>query len=81
MILSIQLNTTQMWDYYINAMLALNSDLTAHAVLKRSVLSRAFKAGNASSKMSEALYLKYVELLFSNDRNDETIPFVSKKNL
>lgn len=65
-----------MWDYYINAMLALNSDKSTQASLKRSSLSRAFKAAHDSNNMSEPHYLQYIELLYSMKPKDETIPKV-----
>lgn len=73
-------DTTQMWDYYINAMLELNSDLTTQASLKRHSLSRAFKAANESNNMSEDHYLQYIELLFANNPKDETIAQVLEKS-
>lgn len=62
-----------MWEYYINAMLELNSDLTTQASLKRISLSRAFRAANESNNMSEDHYLQYVELLYSKNPKDEAI--------
>lgn len=60
-----QLKTTQMWDYYVKAMIDLHSDLNSLASLKRNALYRAFHLGNESGIMSEDLYLQYIELLYS----------------
>lgn len=54
-----------MWDYYINAMLELNADLSTQASLKRHALSRAFRAAFESNNMSEDHYIQYVELLYA----------------
>lgn len=73
-------DTVQMWNYYINAMLELNSDLTTQASLKRQALARAFRAANESNNMSENHYLQYVELLYANNPKDETIVQVLEKS-
>lgn len=65
-----------MWDYYISAMLELNSDKTTQAGLKRSSLSRAFRAAHESNNMSESHYLQYIELLYNTKAKDEVIPKV-----
>lgn len=75
-----EVDTTQMWDYYLNAMLELNSDLTTQAALKRHLLSRAFRAANESNNMSEDHYLQYVEMLYANNPKDETIALVLNKS-
>lgn len=73
------LNTQKMWTYYLNAMLELNNDLSTLAECKRSNLGRAFMAANESNKMSENHYLQYIELLHSNNPNDENIIRVFRK--
>lgn len=75
-----RLNTTQMWNYYLNAMLDLNSDLTTQASLKRSVLGRAFRDADESNNMSEEHYLRYVELLFKNNSSDPMIAQVLNRS-
>lgn len=75
-----EVDTTQMWDYYLNAMLELNSDLATQASLKRHLLSRAFRAANESNNMSEDHYLQYVEMLYANNPKDETIAQVLNKS-
>lgn len=72
-------DTVAMWNFYINAMLEMNSDLTTQASLKRQALNRAFRAANESNNMSENHYLQYVELLYANNPKDETIAQVLEK--
>lgn len=59
-------------------MLELNSDLSTQASFKRLALSRAYNAGFASDKMSEDLYIQYIELLFTHDPKQSTILQVSE---
>lgn len=73
-------DSVQMWNYYIDAMLELNSDLTTQASLKRQALARAFRTANESKNMSENHYLQYVELLYANNPKDETIIQVLDKS-
>lgn len=75
-----EVDTTQMWDYYLNAMLELNSDLATQASIKRHLLSRAFRAANESNNMSEDHYLQYVEMLYANDPKDDNIARVLNKS-
>lgn len=63
---SIQLDTRQMWTYYIDAMIELNRDGSRQAQFRRSLLGRAFKAAAETGHMSEEHYQKYIELLFSD---------------
>ncbi|XP_031620644.1 U3 small nucleolar RNA-associated protein 6 homolog [Contarinia nasturtii] len=72
-------NTAKMWNYYINAMLELNKDLSSLIGVKRFSLSRAFAGGNNSNHMSENHYLQYIELLYSNNPTDENIEQVFQK--
>lgn len=68
-----------MWNYYLNAMVELNADLSTLPSLKRYALSRAFEGANHSSQMSETHYLQYIELLYSNNPKDENIEQVFQK--
>lgn len=68
-----------MWNYYINAMLELNSDLSTQSSLKRFALKRAFEGAHQTNHMSEDQYLQYIELLYSNNPKDETIEQVLQK--
>lgn len=68
-----------MWNYYINAMLELNNDLSTQSALKRYALGRAFQAANESNHMSEDHYLQYIELLHANNPKDENIVRVFQK--
>lgn len=74
-----QLNTTQMWDYYLTTMFDINVDLATLAPLKRNLLNRALHAANNSGNMSEEFYLKFVELLYAhgNGKQNNTITTVS----
>lgn len=68
-----------MWNYYVNAMLELNNDLSTQSSIKRYALSRAFQAANASNNMSEDHYLQYIELLYANNPKDDNIAQVLQK--
>lgn len=68
-----------MWNYYINAMLDLNSDLSTQSSLKRFSLRRAFEGANQTNYMSEDHYLQYIELLYSNNTKDDNIEKVLHK--
>lgn len=75
-------DTGKMWNYYINAMLELNNDVSASSTqvgLKRSSLSQAFEGANSSNHMSETHYLQYIELLYSNNPKDKNIEQVFQK--
>lgn len=75
-------NTAQMWNFYINAMLDLNNEISATSTqvgLKRFSLSQAFEGANNSNQMSETHYLQYIELLYSNNPKDENIEQVFQK--
>lgn len=76
------INTAKMWNYYINAMLELNNDVSAAAtqvVLKRFSLSQAFEGANSSNHMSETHFLQFIELLYLNNPMDEKIEQVFQK--
>lgn len=68
-----------MWNYYINAMLELNNDLSVQAPLKRYALGRAFDGANNSGHMSEQHYLQYIELLHANNPRDDKIEHVFQR--
>lgn len=68
-----------MWNYYINAMVELNSDLSTQSSLKRYALKRAFEIAHQTNHMSEDQYLQYIELLHSINPKDETIEQVLQK--
>lgn len=74
-----QVETNKMWNYYIDAMLELNSDLSTQSSMKRFALKKAFEGANAANHMSEDHYLQYIELLFTNNPKDENIEKVFQK--
>lgn len=74
-----QVATNKMWNYYIDAMLELNSDLSTQAAMKRFALKKAFEGANAANHMSEDHYLQYIELLYTNNPKDENIERVFQK--
>lgn len=68
-----------MWNFYINAMIDLNSDLSTQSLLKQSSLKRAFQGASRSSQMTEDYYIQYIELLFRMNQNDEMIERLLQK--
>lgn len=78
-----KVNTAKMWNYYINAMLELNNDLSNYKQpidgIIRFALSKAFEGAFKSNHMTEHHYLQYIELLYSNNSNDENIERVFEK--
>ncbi|XP_031627058.1 U3 small nucleolar RNA-associated protein 6 homolog [Contarinia nasturtii] len=74
-----QIDTKKMWNYYIEAMMELNSDLSTQPVLKRYALRRAFEGANESNHMSEDHYLQYIHQLITNNPQDEAIEKVFQK--
>lgn len=68
-----------MWNFYLNAMLELNSDLSTQSAIKRVSLKRAFEGANKENFLSEDQYLQYIELLWSLNPKDETIEKVFHK--
>lgn len=68
-----------MWNYYIDAMLELNSDLSTQSSMKRFALKKAFEGANESNHMSEDHYLMYIELLYTNNPKDDNIEKVFRK--
>lgn len=68
-----------MWNYYINAMIDLNSDLSTQSLLKQLSLKRAFESASQRSYMTEDYYIQYVELLFRMNPNDHSIERVLHK--
>lgn len=68
-----------MWNYYINAMIDLNSDLSTQSLLKQMSLKRAFEGASRSSSMTEDFYIQYVELLFRMNQHDQSIERVLQK--
>lgn len=68
-----------MWNYYIDAMIELNSDLSTQASLKQYGLRKAFEGAYEANHMSEDHYLQYIALLFDNNRNDENIEKILHK--
>lgn len=68
-----------MWNFYVNAMLDLNSDLSTQSSMKRFSLRRAFEGAHQSNHMSEDHYLQYIELLYSNNPKDDIIETVLQK--
>lgn len=66
-------DTPKMWNFYINAMLELNSDLSTQASIKKFGLKRAFEGASRSNHMSEDHYLQYIELLYTNNPKDVII--------
>lgn len=73
------IDTSKMWNFYINAMIDLNSDLSTQASLKRLSLKRAFEGANKSNQMSEDHYLQYIELLYTNNPKDANIQSVFQR--
>lgn len=74
-----QINTNKMWNYYIDAMMELNSDLSTQSSIKRFALRKAFEGANETNHMSEDHYLQYIELLYTNNPKDGTIEKVFQK--
>lgn len=74
-----QIDTAQMWNYYINAMLELNSDLSTQKQIKRISLKKAFEGAIKTSFMTEDHYLQYIELLYTINSKDDNIEKVLKK--
>lgn len=68
-----------MWNYYLNAMIELNIDLSTHAALKRHALSQAFELAYQSNSMVEYHYLQYIELLYANNPKNERIERILEK--
>lgn len=68
-----------MWNYYINAMIDLNSDLSTQSLLKQTSLKRAFEGACRLNNMTDDYYIQYVELLYRMNRNDENIEKVLQK--
>lgn len=68
-----------MWNYYINAMLEMNSDLSTQSSIKRFCLKRAFEGAHQSNHMTEDHYLQYIELLYSINPKDDIIENVLQK--
>lgn len=68
-----------MWNYYINAMIDLNSDLSTQSLLKQLSLKRAFESASQTKYMTEDYYIQYVELLFRMNPNDQSIERVLHK--
>lgn len=62
-------NTSKMWNYYINAMLELNSDLSTQSGNKRSALKRAFELADEHQQMSADHYIQYIQLLSTQDKD------------
>lgn len=68
-----------MWNYYLNAMIELNTDSTSHTSFKRFALKQAIEGAFQSNAMSENHYLQYIELLYANNPKDELIEQVFQK--
>lgn len=71
----------EMWTYYLDTMLALNSDRTAILQpLRHRMLRQAFKRADADNRMTAEHYKRYVELLnvLSKlvDQMPRTLPYV-----
>lgn len=75
----LQVNTLEMWNYYLNAMIELNIDLSTHAALKRHALSQAFELAYQSNFMEKYHYLQYIELLYANNPKNERIERILEK--
>lgn len=67
------INSCKMWNYYINAMLELNSDLSTQAATKRFALKRAFEEASKHEKMSEDHYIQYIQMLYTQSKDDPNI--------
>lgn len=68
-----------MWDYYLNATLELNSNMSTESSLKRLALSRAFEQAYQSNHITEKHFLQYIELLYANSSKGEGIENVLQK--
>lgn len=68
-----------MWNYYINAMIDLNSDLSTQSHLKQTSLKRAFEGASRLNYMTEDYYIQYVELMYRMNQNDENIERLLQK--
>lgn len=70
----VELNNTAMWSYYLDAMVMLNRDANAKQLpLRRRMLGRAFKRGDAASRLSLEHYLRYVEILYEMNADADVI--------
>ncbi|XP_055371076.1 U3 small nucleolar RNA-associated protein 6 homolog [Condylostylus longicornis] len=58
-----EIKTEAMWNYYLNAMLELNQDLSTQKNYKREKLGSALKAAHEANFMSEYFYDLYIDLL------------------
>lgn len=69
-----------MWTYYIDAMLKLNADLSSQASMKRFALQKAFEGATESDHMSEDYYIRYIEILYTENPKDGNIERVFQKS-
>lgn len=68
-----------MWDYYVNAMIELNRDLSSQREIKQNALIKAFAGACQFNHMTEENYIQYIELLYKMNPSDENIEKVVQK--
>lgn len=74
-----QINSAKMWDFYVNAMIELNSDLSSQTQLKQCALLKAFGGACQFNHLTEENYIQYIELLYKLNPSDENIEKVFQK--
>lgn len=68
-----------MWNYYVNAMIQLNSDLSSQTQIKQCALLKAFGGACQFNHLTEENYIQYIELLYKLNPSDENIEKVFQK--
>lgn len=75
-----RLDTEEMWNYYLDAMLMLNRDPTPRLLtIRRRMLGRACKRADVADRLSERHYLHYVEILYAVQQRHDVIEAVLKR--
>lgn len=78
--LFLQIDSAQMWKYYLDCMLDLNKDLTTQLTLKKAILNDAVHfAKERSIQMSEDQYIKYIEIISKHKARIDYIKSVVRK--
>lgn len=76
-----QINTIEMWKYYLDCMLDLNAqDTTAQLNLKKSILNDAVHFAKENSiQMSEDQYVKYIEIISKHKARTDYIETIVRR--
>lgn len=75
----IQINSAKMWDYYVNAMIELNRDLSSQKEIKQKALIKAFGGACQFNHLTEENSIQYIELMYELNPSDENIEKVFQK--